>query len=113
MAFNLKNANIKQVIGISIIFIFEINLQNYVFLQNMAIFFPLMSFLNPCKDGNVHRCSKTKEVKVKAFKATEEKIKQKIGLQGIFILEIKLQKYIFLAKYDHFSAGNASFLNRC
>ena len=36
-----------------------------------------------------------------------------IGIQVTFILEIKLQVYIFKAKYDHFSAGNASFLNQC
>ena len=33
----------------------EINIQKYIFQQNMAIFIASdVSFLNPCCDGNVH-----------------------------------------------------------
>ena len=40
-------------------------------------------------------------------------IKEAIGIQVAFMLEIKLKKYIFLANYDHFLAANVSFLNTC
>ena len=59
----------------------------------------------------MHRYDATKELKTKAFKTKEENIKQTIGIQVTFISEIKLQKHFLLAKYDHFSEGNASLLN--
>ena len=52
-------------------------------------------FLNPSYDGNVYRYATSKELKKKAFRAKGEDIKQTIGIQLSFILEIKLQKYIF------------------
>ena len=39
--------------------------------------------------------SMTKELREKAFKAKEDNIKQTSGIQIIFLLEIKLQKYSF------------------
>ena len=40
-------------------------------------------------------------------------MKQAIGIQGIFILEIKLQQYIFCQNLTIFSATYASILNPC
>ena len=43
-----------------------------------------------------------KELMKKVFTANSHNKNQKIGIQVTFILEIKLQKYIFLSKSDHF-----------
>ena len=57
----------------------------------MAIFIAAnVSFLNPCSDGNVHTNAASKDLKQKAFKVKRENIKQAIGIQVTFIVEIKL-----------------------
>ena len=54
-----------------------------------------VSFLNSCYNGKLHTYAKTKELRKKAFKTKGENIKQTIGIQVTFILEIKLQEYAF------------------
>ena len=77
----------------------EINLQKHVFQQNMVIFVTaIVSFSNPCQDGNVHTYATTKEMKKKAFITKREKIKQTFDIQLTFILKIKPSKVLFLAK---------------
>ena len=51
--------------------------------------------------------------KTKIFKAKEENIKQAIGIQVSFILEINLQKYSFWQNSTNFLAANMTFLNTC
>ena len=54
----------------------------------------------------------TEELIKKGFTLKTTKMKGSIGISATFTLEIRLQKHIFLVKYDHFSATNMSFLNR-
>ena len=54
-----------------------------------------------------------KNCKKKIFKAKEENIKQAIGIQVSFILEINLQKYSFWQNSTNFLAANMTFLNTC
>ena len=44
----------------------------------------------------------TKKLKIMAFKINSQKIKQKFGIQVIFISEIKPRLERFLAKYECF-----------
>ena len=43
----------------------------------------------------------TEKLKKKAFIAKYENIKRRIDIQLIFVLESKIEKLFFLAKYDH------------
>ena len=52
-------------------------------------------FLNPCYDGNLYTFATTKELKKKAFALNIQNVKQVIGIQVTFMLEIKSQKYTF------------------
>ena len=61
-----------------------------------------VSLLNPFSDGNVHAYGMSKDLKELAFKATRQNLKQAIRIQVTFILENKLKKKHFLAKYDCF-----------
>ena len=65
-----------------------------------------MSILYPCYDGNVHLYATTKQLEKNAFTINSQNTNQEICIQVTFSLEIKLQKYVFLAKYDHFLTAN-------
>ena len=54
----------------------------------------------------------TKELRKRAIKAKGENMKLTSGIRVTFILEIKLQKYIFGKMWQFFN-GNVSFLNPC
>ena len=54
-----------------------------------------------------------KNWKKKEFALNSENIKETIGIQFIFMLKIKLQKYIFWENMTFFLAANISFLNTC
>ena len=60
-----------------------------------------MPFFNACQDGNLHTYAATVELKKKAFLVNIQNKKQATGIRVTFMLKIKLQKYIFLANYDH------------
>ena len=51
--------------------------------------------LNTCYDWNGHAYATTKELKKKAFAKNNQNKNQEISIQVTFILESKLQKYIF------------------
>ena len=57
----------------------------------------------------MHTSATTKQLKKKAFTINRQNIidysSEEIAVKKTFILEIKLQKYIFLSKYDHFLAS--------
>ena len=55
-----------------------------------------------------HGCVTTYELRKKEFALNSEVIKQAIGIQYTFILEIKLQKENFLG--NHFSVSEKSLL---
>ena len=55
----------------------------------------------------------TYELKKKEFTLNSWNMKQATGIQGTFILEIKLQQYIFYENLTIFSATYASILNPC
>ena len=81
---------------IQVTFSFEIKLQKYIFFAKYDHFSTAsVPFSNPCYDRNVHTYAMTKEARRKAFNAKGENIKQTSAIQVTFILEIKLQKYIF------------------
>ena len=64
-----------------------------IFYNHQYVFFkPLLEWKSSCV------CYKLKNEKVKT-----QNIKHVIGIKVTFLLEIKLQKYFCLAKYDHFS----------
>ena len=46
----------------------------------------------------------TKELENNAFTINIQNIDKEICIQVTFALEIKLQKYTFFAKYEHFSS---------
>ena len=55
----------------------------------------------------------TYELKKKELTLNSWNMKQATGIQGTFILEIKLQQYIFYENLTIFSATYASILNPC
>ena len=60
----INGQDINQIIGIQLTIMLEIKLQKYVFYQNMTSFLAaVVSFLNPCEDGNVQTYATTKELK--------------------------------------------------
>ena len=74
----------------------EIKLQKYPSFANYHRFVAAnVSFLKLCWDGDVPTYATNKKLKKKEFQATGENIKQIIVIQVTFILEIKLEKYIF------------------
>ena len=84
-------------------FILEIKLQNYIFYQNTTVFIAnYASILIPCQDRAVHAYVTTEELKRKEFTLKSENMKEAIGIQVTFTLEIKLQKNIFQQKTDPF-----------
>ena len=92
--FTGNSQNIKQEIGIQVAFITEKKLQKEHFLAkkhchlgDLCVHF-----------GNVPTHATTKELKKMAFKINSQNIKQNIGIQVIFISEIKPQLERFLAK---------------
>ena len=102
-AFTTNSQNLKQAIGMQMILIFQVKFQKKIFQQNITISSASYVFiLNPCQDGNVDPYTTTQELKKNAFKLNSEIIKQIIGTQLTFILEIKLQKELLLEKYNFF-----------
>ena len=70
-------------------------------------------FWTPVKTGMCIRMPRFKNWKKKEFALSSENIKETIGIQFIFMLKIKLQKYIFWENMTFFLAANISFLNTC
>ena len=71
----------------------EIKFQQYIFYQNLTIFSTTYApILNPCWYENMHSYTTTKKLRKKAFKINGKNKNQKIGIQVIFTLEIKLEK---------------------
>ena len=78
----VNSQNIKQEIDIQVTFIFENKALKVHFLANYEDFCAAnVSFLKPCQDG--------------IYTMISQNIYQEIGIQVTFILEIKLEKYIF------------------
>ena len=61
----------------------------------------------------MHTYATTKEMKKKAFIVKCQNIKQPIGIQLTFMLEIKIEKYIFRQNMTMFLVADMSFLNQC
>ena len=72
-----------------------------------------VSFLNPCYDGNVDTYVTIKQLKKKAFTINSQNIDQEIDIQVTFILQIKLQKYIFYQSTTILLANYASISKPC
>ena len=54
-----------------------------------------MSFSSPCLNENLHVYAITYELYKETFAVKSQNIKHTIGIQVTFLLQIKLQKYIF------------------
>ena len=93
----------KKAIGIQVTFISQKKLQKQHFLAKNTVFLATYaSILNPCYDQNVPTYTTTKKLKNIPFKIISQTIKQKFGIQLIFISEIKPRLNRFLVKCDCF-----------
>ena len=84
----------KVTIGIPLTFNLEINLQKHGLEQNMTLFLAaIVSFfrMGMC----VRTYATTKELKKKVFMTKCENIKQPVDIQLTFMLESKIEKYVF------------------
>ena len=77
-------------------FILQIKPQKYIFHQNTTTLSATdLSIFNPCYDGIMHAFATTWELKTKTFTANSEAIKEVIGIQVTFTLEISIKKNNF------------------
>ena len=72
---------------------------------------PLCVLFVPLLGWKEHSYATTKQLEKNVFTINSQNINQEICIQVTFSLEIKLQKYIFFAKYDHFLTANVPFSN--
>ena len=70
-------------------------------------------FLNTCQNGNVHTYATTQELKKKEFTLNSKNMKQEIGLQLTFHLDIEIEKVHFQQNMTIFAATNSFMLNCC
>lgn len=109
----------EEAVEIQVTVILEMKLLKYSLQQNLTIFTRYSVLLNNCQDGTMHTFAITSEQKQKTvlvnsqhkkqardmqvtfmfqdkLKAKRESIKQENCIKVILILEIKLEKYIFM-----------------
>lgn len=74
------------------------------FKLQKRLFSPVIDaiILTPCSNGTVHVSVIRKELKKKTFVLYCQNINIAVGIQLIYTLWVKLQKGLFLAKYDYF-----------
>ena len=53
------------------------------------------SILHPCYDGNMRKYATIKKLKEKEFTINSQNMNQENGIYVPFLLEMKLQKYVF------------------
>ena len=70
------------------------------------------SILDPCYDGNMYTYATTKELKKRNYTINSQNITQE-NIHVTFMLEMKLQKYVFQQNMTMFVAANVPFLNQC
>ena len=99
-AFTVNNQNIKQATGIQVTFILGNKLQKEHYFSNIWRFFQRLTrpFSTLVKMGMWIRMTWPKSCKRRQFTTISQNKNQKTGIQVTFILEIKLQKYIFFIK---------------
>ena len=69
----------------------NISLKGTFIYQNMTVILAIYaSNLNPCYDGNVHTYTTTLTLKKNAFRINSQNLKQIIGIQVTFIIEMKV-----------------------
>ena len=96
IAFTIYSQNIEQAFGIQVTFITEIKPEKKRFLTKKIVFLVTFAFVpKPCLDGNVPAYATTIELKKIAFKINCQNIKENVGIQVTFILEIKPRLDVF------------------
>ena len=89
----VNSQNINLAICIQVTFGSENKLEEKILFNKTRLFSEIhASILKPCQDGNIHTYATTKELKKIALRINIQNIKQRVGIQVTFILEIKPQK---------------------